>query len=164
MTFSFSGGTPGLALDCFRLFWPRQGQHHFVAFKDLYKPLLLECYKGKSSKWIYESCGAWSQHIHNLGFADHVLTTAAGLSHEEAMKATDKFLPASCGSFVAVLALLVRWGTVSPQSGGFRQDKSRLQAKLLARGILESLCRVAGNWKLGLDVQRSGREWTCEWP
>ena len=167
MTFTFQVGAmakdhkhPGFAAAV-----PRGGCRHFWNALELYDALKLETYKGKASKWVYETMPAWCDQVSKMGFqGSHCLPSRRAEDPQGKIQCRDVLKDMIHGSAVStccLLQLLVRWSSMKPNLGGLRSTKAQAAALSMLHGLLASTLGVAGDWTLPVHFQRG---WKCQWP
>ena len=144
---------------------PRGGCVHFWDACGLYAALKLNTYKGKQSKWVYESMPSWIDQMTQMGFSGaHCIPSRKAEASHKKVECRDVFKDALAGSVIStccLVQLLVRWSAMKPQQGGLRHPKAQAAALSMLDGLLASTVDVSGEWTLPVHFCRV---WQCEWP
>lgn len=121
------------------LTWPRVGGYKFMwRCASFYEIMRLQSYKGCSNKWASNSCPRWTRQIEQLGVGGQVLSSQQRVSVPDRTKDADNFLPAAAFSTFAVVCLLARWSSASPNKGGLKEGVSRACAESILGGLLDA--------------------------
>ena len=150
----------------FQMGMPRAGFWFCWASIPLYGALGLKSYKGKASKWVYESNSSWRQQMANIGFRGfHIIQSRNSLESGQELTprakdpATD-VLPEPVMTTLCLLQCLLRWGVAKPTHGGLRDPAGQAAALSLARGLLRS---TVGQNTFTLPVYFDN-SWESVWP
>ena len=110
---------------------PRGGCRHFWDAIEIYSALKLKSYKGKASKWVYESMPSWCEQLVKMAFlGHHCLPSRRAEGSAIKLKCRDPLvdvIPDSAVSTLCLVQLLVRWSSMKPHLGGLTDTKAQRQ-------------------------------------
>lgn len=147
-------------LTCYVLARARCGFRTWWCLTSLYRSIELTSFKGYPSKWVYEGLKPWCEGLAQVGMPDHLMQATGGLTLEESLRSTDRFLATSSISSPGLVWLLVRLSSMSNNCGGLRGQDDRRRASELLNRILRA-CFASERSCVRIELSN---DWSCLWP
>lgn len=145
--------------------WCCSGCRYLWSLAAIYEVLQLSTFKGCASTWAHNGAPRWERFLaslceHHPHYWPGRLSNQAAAAKDGPLKVWPLVLDWPSATTFGLMALLIRWGALSPREGGLREADAQARCKELLAGLVNSVLVVRA---VHIPL-RFNNSWAPTWP